>query len=141
MRCWHCNSRLNWNSDFDLEDITGEVGIVTFLTCMNDECGASYECILETENPIRFLAINTPKKLPRELSEQLNWAKETLVGKTFENKKTHVVYYVKSITVDSETMGLRVVYVDGVSDNEWDRPLSLFIQEFTEYTGGREYEE
>lgn len=140
MKCWHCNSRLNWNSDFDLEDLTGEVGIITYLTCMNDECGASYECILETDSPKKFLVNNKPKELPKELLDQLQWAKESLIGNVYQNIKTKRLYYVKGITVDTETQELRVIYVDGVSDNEWDRPLALFIEKFTTYTGGNRNE-
>ena len=45
MKCWHCNSEVIWNSDFSYEDyaLDGD-GIVTVLTCSNEECQAMYEC-------------------------------------------------------------------------------------------------
>lgn len=46
MHCWHCGNAVNWNCDYDLEDITGEHGILTLLVCTNEDCGASYECTL-----------------------------------------------------------------------------------------------
>lgn len=141
MKCWHCNSEVIWNCDYDLEDITGEEGILTTLTCSNDECGASYECVVRQDNVYEFMKNNRPKPLSKELLEQLQWAKDSFVGKAFMNNKTLGVYYVKGITVDTETEELRVVYVDGVSVNEWDRPLSLFIKKFSEYKGGRNYEQ
>lgn len=47
MKCWHCQSKLVWNADFDFEDygIEGD-GIVTNLTCSNSECGCEVECRL-----------------------------------------------------------------------------------------------
>ena len=143
MNCWYCKSKLIWNSDYDLEDVfEGGEGIMTVLTCSNDDCGAFYECTVNhQEGKFNFLLDNKPKTLPKELLEQLQWAKDTLVGKVFMNNKTLGIYYVKGITIDTETLELRVIYVDGVSVNEWDRPLPLFIEEFTEYTGGRRYEE
>lgn len=133
MKCWHCGSNVNWNCDYDLEDIIGEEGILTSLQCMNDECGASYECTVRYTDKFKELRNNKPKPLPKELLDQLQWAKNSLVGNTFMNKKTKGVYYVKDITVDTETLELRVVYVDGVSINEWDRPLSLFIEKFVQH--------
>ena len=67
-----------------------------------------------------------------KLLEQAQWAKDTLVGKKFQNLKTKGVYHVSNITIDTETLELRVVYSDGVSINEWDRPLNLFIKKFKE---------
>lgn len=72
-------------------------------------------------------------KVNRELIEQAQWAKDTMIGKKFQNLKTKCVYYVNNITVDTETLELRVIYSDGVSINEWDRPLALFIKKFKEY--------
>lgn len=72
-------------------------------------------------------------KLSNELLEQLQWATRTLVGQKFINKKTKGVYVVKSIAVDTETEELRVIYFDGTSINDWDRPLALFIEKFEEY--------
>ena len=69
-------------------------------------------------------------KVNRELIEQAQWAKDTMIGKKFQNLKTKCVYYVNNITVDTETLELRVIYSDGVSINEWDRPLALFIKKF-----------
>ena len=73
------------------------------------------------------------KKLSNELIEQLHWGTRTLVGKKFRNKKTKGVYIVKNIAVDTETEELRVIYCDGVSTNDWDRPMLLFIKKFEEY--------
>lgn len=140
MKCWHCGSEVIWNNDYDLKDIIDEEGILTALSCSNDECGASYECVVRQESKFDFMKDNKPKSLPKELLDQLQWAKDSLVGNTFMNKKTKGIYYVKGITVDTETLELRVIYVDGVSVNEWDRPLSLFIEKFTQHTGGRKYE-
>lgn len=140
MKCWHCGSEVIWNNDYDLKDIIDEEGILTALSCSNDECGASYECVVRQESKFDFMKDNKPKSLPKELLDQLQWAKDSLVGNTFMNKKTKGIYYVKGITVDTETLELRVIYVDGVSVNEWDRPLSLFIKKFTQHTGGRKYE-
>lgn len=141
MKCWHCNSEVIWNCDYDLEDIIGEEGVLTTLQCSNDECGASYECTVKQDKAFEFMKNNKPKLLPKDLIDQLQWAKDTMIGKAFMNDKTLGIYYVKGITVDTETLELRVVYVDGVSVNEWDRPLPLFIEKFTEYTGGKRNEE
>ncbi|HSQ88008.1 DUF1653 domain-containing protein [Romboutsia sp.] len=63
--------------------------------------------------------------------EQLQWAKNTLLGKAVINIKHGTTYYVKGITVDSETLELRVVYNDGINVfNDWDRPLNLFLRKF-----------
>lgn len=137
MKCWYCKSEVIWNSDYDLEDIIGEEGILTSLQCSNDKCGASYECIVRQGEGLEFMKGNKPKHLNAELLEQLQWAKDSLIGKTFINKKTKGIYYVKGITVDTETLELRVIYIDGVTENEWDRPLSLFIEKFERHTGGR----
>ena len=72
-------------------------------------------------------------KNSKELLEQAQWAKETMIGKKFQNLKTKGIYYVTNITIDTETLELRVIYSDGVSVNEWDRPLNLFIKKFKEY--------
>ena len=72
-------------------------------------------------------------KINKELIEQAQWAKDTMIGKKFQNLKTKGIYYVSNITVDTETLELRVIYSDGVSINEWDRPLALFIKKFKEY--------
>lgn len=138
MRCWHCNSEVIWNKNYVLKDITGEEGIMSTLTCSNDKCGAKYECVINNKPMIDRFEKNRPKLLPEDLLKQLQWAKKTMIGKVFENIKTKGVYYVKGITVDTETLELRVVYVDGVSTNEWDRPLPLFIEKFRE-VGGNKY--
>ena len=72
-------------------------------------------------------------KISNTLLEQAQWAKDTMIGKKFQNIKTEGIYYVTNITVDTETLELRVVYSDGVSINEWDRPLNLFIKKFKKY--------
>lgn len=66
----------------------------------------------------------------KELLEQAQWAKDTMIGKKFQNLKTSGIYYVTNITIDTETLELRVVYSDGKSTNDWDRPLTLFIKKF-----------
>lgn len=71
-------------------------------------------------------------KVSNELLEQAKWAKDTMIGRRFQNIKTKGIYYVTNITVDTETLELRVIYSDGVSMNEWDRPLALFIEKFKE---------
>ena len=40
MKCYLCESELIWNNDFSYEDymLEGD-GIVTELTCPNDDCG------------------------------------------------------------------------------------------------------
>lgn len=138
MKCWHCNSEVIWNNDYDLKDIIDEEGILTILTCSNDECGASYECTIRQDSKFDFMKKNKPKTLPKELLNQLQWAKDSLAGKTFMNNKTKGIYYVKGITVDTETLELRVIYVDGISENEWDRPLFLFMEKFTRCERGIE---
>lgn len=65
-----------------------------------------------------------------ELLEQAKWAKDTMIGKKFQNLKTKSIYYAKNIAIDTETLELRVIYSDGVSTNDWDRPLNLFIEKF-----------
>lgn len=72
-------------------------------------------------------------KISTELLEQAQWAKETMIGKKFRNLKTKGIYYVTNITIDTEILELRVIYSDGVSINEWDRPLSLFVKKFEKY--------
>ena len=39
MKCWFCGGELVWNSDFTLEEWTGEgEGLVSVLTCCECEC-------------------------------------------------------------------------------------------------------
>ena len=83
------------------------------------------------------------RKLNNDLLDQLDWANKSLIGKKFKNKKTKKVYIVKSITVDTETEELRVIYFDGVSVNDWDRPLLLFLKKFeltNQKTGDEKWE-
>lgn len=48
--CWFCGSPMNWNSDFNYDEVYGEgEGIVSMLTCMNPECGAEAEFSLRTD--------------------------------------------------------------------------------------------
>ena len=51
MKCWHCNNDLIWNNDFSYEeygvDTVEQDGIVTVLSCCNEDCGAVYECYKE----------------------------------------------------------------------------------------------
>lgn len=65
------------------------------------------------------------------LREQMEFAKRDMIGRAYRNKKTNKVYYVKGVTIDTETHELRVIYNDGINiHNDWDRPLNLFIQKF-----------
>ena len=50
MNCWHCQSKLIWNSDFSYEDycIDGE-GIISVLTCPNEKCNAHVEVYLDLD--------------------------------------------------------------------------------------------
>lgn len=46
--CWYCGGELCWDSDFDLDEVTGDpdgTGIVTFLHCT--VCGASVQYTLQ----------------------------------------------------------------------------------------------
>lgn len=48
MKCWHCNSELIWNNDFSYEDYGLENdGIVSVLTCSNEDCSAYVEAYLD----------------------------------------------------------------------------------------------
>ena len=42
-------------------------------------------------------------KINKELIKQAQWAKDTMIGKKFQNLKTKGIYYVNNITVDTET--------------------------------------
>lgn len=43
-RCWYCGAPLIWDSDFNYDEVYGEgEGIVTFLHCSNEDCGASVQ--------------------------------------------------------------------------------------------------
>lgn len=139
-KCWHCDSELIWQGDHEgIESIEDRISVYA---CSNMYCSATYECTMSTTqvNDNEVFYNNKPKSLPTELLNQLQWAKDSLVGRAFINNKTKGIYYVKGITVDTETLELRVIYVDGISINEWDRPLTSFIQKFTKYNGGRKYE-
>ena len=61
MRCWHCGSEVIWNNDYDLKDIIDEEGILTALSCSNDECGASYECVVRQDSKFDLVEDNKPK--------------------------------------------------------------------------------
>ena len=44
MKCWHCESDLIWGGDHDIEDLdTGGDGIVTNLSCSNEDCNTHVE--------------------------------------------------------------------------------------------------
>jgi hypothetical protein len=45
--CWYCGGQLIWDSDFDMDEIYGEEGIVTYLHC--SDCGANVEYTLKNE--------------------------------------------------------------------------------------------
>ena len=48
MKCWHCNSELIWNNDFSYKDYGLENdGIVSVLTCSNEDCNAYVEVYLD----------------------------------------------------------------------------------------------
>lgn len=49
MTCWYCGAAMNWNSDFNYDEVYGEGdGIVSYLTC--SECGAEAEFSLRTDD-------------------------------------------------------------------------------------------
>lgn len=127
MKCWFCGKDLIWQNDVSLDDIEeGRNGIKTTLLCSNEDCGAIFEGVIDEDNmPKRY------RNIPVNLQQQLKWAKSTMVNNSFINIKTQRKYYVKDIVVDTETLELRVVYTDGYSMNDWDRPLELFIHKFT----------
>ena len=44
MECYHCKSDLIWGGDHDIEDLdTGGDGIVTNLSCSNEDCNTHVE--------------------------------------------------------------------------------------------------
>ena len=127
MNCWFCGKKLVWQSDENLSDIyKGQEGVKTVLCCSNEDCGAIFEGIVNDN-----MRTKKYRKVPIKLDQQLKWAKSTMVNESFINIKTQNKYFVKDIVVDTETMELRVIYTDGHSNNDWDRPLTLFIQKFT----------
>jgi len=51
MNCYNCKQELIWNSDFDFEDFDLEgIGIVTILTCPNEECNVNEVRVYQSEN-------------------------------------------------------------------------------------------
>lgn len=55
MKCWHCDKELIWGGDDSYEDycLEGE-GIVTNLSCPNDDCGVDSVLVhlnLDDEQP------------------------------------------------------------------------------------------
>ena len=49
-QCWYCGSKLIWNSDFNYDEVYGEgEGIVSYLTCSSEDCGAQVEFSLRTD--------------------------------------------------------------------------------------------
>lgn len=48
--CYFCLSKMNWNSDFNYDEVHGEGdGVVSYYTCMNPECGAEAQFSLRTD--------------------------------------------------------------------------------------------
>lgn len=44
MYCWYCQSKLMWLADAKYSDMYAEgEGVVTFLKCSNEDCGAEVE--------------------------------------------------------------------------------------------------
>ena len=45
MKCFFCDEEVNWQNDFDVDDIddTCQYNIVSYYQCRNDNCGAWYE--------------------------------------------------------------------------------------------------
>lgn len=42
--CWYCGSEMEWHTDFNYDEFHGEgEGIVSILTCTNEDCGAKAE--------------------------------------------------------------------------------------------------
>lgn len=58
--CPICNSELIWGGDHDIDDDTSEHGIVTNLSCSNEECGAFVEVYWNT-NWDKIREIEKPK--------------------------------------------------------------------------------
>lgn len=70
-------------------------------------------------------------KFSDEFRAKFNAAKEQMIGKAFINIKHGTTYFVKGITIDSETLELRVVYNSETNPmDDWDRPLPLFLKKF-----------
>jgi hypothetical protein len=67
------------------------------------------------------------------------------VGRQYRNVKTQNLYEVTELTRCSEDLELRVTYkpvdVEGWDGTSWSRPLSLFVEKFTEHPGGRDAED
>jgi RNase P subunit RPR2 len=51
MNCWHCNTKLIWANDFDIEDENDDYCMETNLTC--PECGS-------------FVVVYLPRQLPKD---------------------------------------------------------------------------
>ncbi len=48
--CWFCGSRMFWQSDFNYDEVYGEgEGVVSMLTCSNEDCKAEAEFSLRTD--------------------------------------------------------------------------------------------
>jgi len=47
MKCWHCNEKLIWGGDHDIEDEGSEFLIVSNLSC--PKCGSHVEVYLPKE--------------------------------------------------------------------------------------------
>lgn len=44
MNCWYCGSQLIWQNDFNYDEVFGEgEGVVTYLKCLNDDCGSEIQ--------------------------------------------------------------------------------------------------
>ena len=49
--CWYCGGQLVWDSDFNYDEVYGEgKGIVTYLHCSNEKCGATVEYSLREDD-------------------------------------------------------------------------------------------
>tara|TARA_Y100000310_G_scaffold308713_1_gene352121 strand:+ start:417 stop:620 length:204 start_codon:yes stop_codon:yes gene_type:complete len=52
MNCWHCNTDLIWGGDHDYEDYSYEgEGIVTNLSCPNEDCGVELVLVYSESKP------------------------------------------------------------------------------------------
>ena len=66
MKCWHCGHDLIWGGDHDIDDdgddfpLRGE-GIVTNLSCSNDECNTHVE-VYHYYNPVSYTHLTLPTK-------------------------------------------------------------------------------
>lgn len=70
-------------------------------------------------------------KVDENLLFQMQWAKNTILGRKFRYKKYEC--FVTSLTLDNENLELSVTYSDiGFTNRLYEIPLNLFINNFEE---------